>query len=67
MSLKAFHLLFISLCIVLAVAFAMWAADLYAASRSMEYLLTAIASFGAAAALGFYEAKVVRKFKRLDA
>jgi hypothetical protein len=65
MSLKAFHLLFISLSIVLAVAFGLWSAELYAQGEPAAYLVTAIASFAGAAALGIYEARVLRKFRRL--
>jgi hypothetical protein len=65
MSLKAFHLLFISLSVVLAVAFGLWSAELYAQGEPVSYLVTAIISFAGAVALGIYEARVVRKFRRL--
>jgi hypothetical protein len=65
MSLKAFHLLFISLSIVLAVAFGLWSAELYAQGEPGTYLAGAVISFAGAVALGIYEARVVRKFRSL--
>jgi hypothetical protein len=65
MSLKAFHLLFISLSIVLAVAFGLWSADLYSQGEPAAYLAWAVASLAGAVALGVYEARVLRKFRRL--
>jgi hypothetical protein len=65
MSLKAFHLLFISLSIVLAVAFGLWSVELYAQGEPAAYLATAIVSFAGAVVLGVYETRVLRTFRRL--
>jgi hypothetical protein len=65
MSLKAFHLLFISLSIVLAVVFGMWAATEYQTAGSAVYLGSAIAAFAGAAGLGVYEAMFLRKCRRI--
>jgi hypothetical protein len=65
MSLKAFHLLFISLSIVLSVAFGMWAITTYRADGAMFSLVAAVAGFAGAAGLGVYEAAFVRKCRRI--
>ena len=65
MSLKAFHLLFISLSIVLSVVFGMWATTEYRLAGSAAYLVTAVASFVCAAGLGVYEVLFLRKCRRI--
>ncbi len=65
MSLKAFHLLFISLSIVLAVVFGMWATTEYRLAGSATHLLAAVAGFSCAAGLGVYEALFLRKCRRI--
>jgi hypothetical protein len=67
MSLKAFHLLFISLSIALAIIFGLWAMDGYRnGSGGMGYLTTAVASFAAAAGLVWYEALFLKKVRRIE-
>ena len=61
MSLKAFHLLFIGLSIVLAVFFAVWATGQYRADHGMGYLATAVVSLAASGALVAYGAAFRRK------
>lgn len=65
MSLKAFHLLFISLSIVLSVAFGMWAMTAYRADGAMFSLVAAVTAFVGAAGLGLYEVAFVRKCRRI--
>ena len=65
MSLKAFHLLFISLSIVGAVAFGMWGVTSYRTDGAMFPLAAAVGSFGGAIGLGVYEAAFVRKCRRI--
>ena len=67
MSLKAFHLLFISLSIVLAMAFGLWSTDVYLQGEPVGYLVTGVLSFASAVALGIYETLFLRKFRRIDA
>ncbi len=67
MSLKAFHLLFISLSIVLAVVFGLWSMDVYRHGESIGYLVTGLFSFASAIALGFYGTAIFRKFRRIGA
>ena len=61
MSLKAFHLLFIGLSIVLAVFFAVWAAGQYRTEHSAGYLVTAVISLAASGALVAYGTAFRRK------
>ena len=64
MSLKAFHLFFIAVSIVLAVGFGTWAVQGYRAEGGAQYL--AWIAFAAASAIGlaFYEVTIVKKFKK---
>ena len=64
MSLKTFHLVFISASISLAVGFGAWAARGYVVEGSAGYL--AWVAFAAASAVGlaFYEVTIVKKFKK---
>ncbi len=65
MSLKAFHLFFIALSVLLCIGFAVWALDRYSATQAAEYLVVAPVSFLTAAALGWYGIMFVRKMKHL--
>ena len=65
MGLRRFHLLFISLSVVLAAFVAAWAATQYRTEPSMTYVAAAIASIGAGALLAVYGARFQRKTKRL--
>lgn len=66
MSLKAFHLLFISLSVALAVIFGLWALDSYrgAAGGPID-LVTAVASLASAAGLIWYETLFLKKARKL--
>jgi len=61
MSLKAFHLLFIGLSILLAVFFAAWATGQYRVEHGAGYLVTAVMSLAAGGALVTYGAAFRRK------
>lgn len=65
MSLKAFHLLFIAMSIVLAAFMAAWAVSQYRALGEPGYIATAVASVAAGAGLAVYGAKFQRKARRL--
>ena len=65
MSLKAFHLFFIAMSIVLAAFMAAWAVSQYRALHDSGYIVTAAASVGAAAGLAVYAAKIRRKVRQL--
>ena len=65
MSLKAFHLFFIAISIVLAAFMAAWATSQYRALHDAGYLATAAGSALAGAALSVYAAKFRRKAKQL--
>ena len=65
MSLKQFHVLFISLSVVLCVWFALWAFGVYRTSAQSTYLAAAIASFVISGALVAYEVNFLRKCRRI--
>jgi hypothetical protein len=65
MSLRAFHLLFIALSIVLAAFLAAWAMGQYQAERHAGYLLAGAGSLACAAALAIYASAFQRKTKGL--
>ena len=65
MSLKAFHLLFIAISIVLAAFMAAWAVGQYRALGDASYVATAVASVAAGAGLAVYGARFQRKMRRL--
>lgn len=65
MSLKAFHLFFIALSVLLCIGFAVWALDRFDATQAVEYVIVATVSFLTAAALGWYGIMFVRKMKHL--
>ena len=64
MSLKAFHLLFIALSVVLTVFFAMWAVGQYRLAHEATYALTGVVSAAAGVALALYGAAFQRKTRR---
>jgi hypothetical protein len=64
-SLKAFHLLFIALSVVLAAFVAAWAAGQYQAEPHAGYLAAAAASLAAGACLAVYGARFQKKAKEL--
>jgi hypothetical protein len=63
MSLRAFHLVFIALSIVLAAFLAAWAAGEYRMRGEAVYLVAAAASLASAAALALYAGAFQRKTK----
>jgi hypothetical protein len=64
MSLRAFHLLFIGLSVVLTVFFALWAVGQYRLVHEVGYALTGVLSAAAGVALIFYGAAFQRKTRR---
>jgi hypothetical protein len=65
MSLKAFHLFFIAISIVLAAFTAAWATGQYRALHDGVYIATACGSVLAAIVLAVYGARFQRKARRL--
>ena len=65
MSLKAFHLFFIALSVVLAAFVAAWAVGQYRAEREAGYIAASAASLVSAAALTVYATQFRRKTKRM--
>ncbi len=63
LSLKEFHLVFVSAAILCSIVFGYWATRQYAQSPNVNYLLTAVGAFGVALALVVYEIKFARKIK----
>ena len=64
MSLKSFHIFFITVSIALAIGFGVWAVIEYAGQGSATYLLWMAVAFGGAIGLAFHEVAVLNKFKR---
>jgi hypothetical protein len=65
MSLRAFHLFFIAISIVLAAFTAAWAAGQYRALHDVSYVLAAAASLAAAVGLAAYGAAFQKKTRHL--
>ena len=65
MSLKAFHLFFIAVCVVLAAFVAAWAGQQYRAANAAIYVVTAAVALASGAGLAWYGAKFQRKMKQL--
>ena len=65
MSLKGFHILFISVCTLLALGLGAWCIRVNLAAGAPVYLLGAVGSFFAAGALMIYGVWFYRKMKRL--
>ena len=66
MSLRAFHLLFIGLSIVLAAFVAAWAVGEYRAGHDPSYIAAAVVSLVAAGGLSIYVTAFQRKTRRLS-
>ncbi len=66
MSLKAFHIFFIILSTLLAVAFGVWAVDDFGRSGSMVHLALGVGSFIASLALVGYGIWFLRKLKHVS-
>jgi hypothetical protein len=65
MSLKAFHIAFISISTLLAVGFGIWGAWSYAQSGNLSHLLMGIGSFITAILLAWYFKWFLRKLKNI--
>ena len=65
MSLKAFHLVFIALSIVLAAFTAAWAAGQYREAHEASYVVAAVAAVATGVGLAWYGAAFQRKARRL--
>jgi ABC-type Mn2+/Zn2+ transport system permease subunit len=65
MSLRAFHLLFISLSVVLAAFVAAWAAQQYQIAHDVSYAATAVAAFATGIGMAAYGAAFQRKTRHL--
>ena len=65
MSLRAFHLLFIALSVVLAAFFAAWAAGQYQSAHDLTYALVCVMSLVSGVGLSLYGAAFQRKTRRL--
>ena len=65
MSLRAFHLLFIGLSVVLAAFVAAWAAGQYRLEHEVQYLMTSIVALAASGSLAAYGAMFRRKTRNL--
>jgi len=65
MSLRAFHLFFIALSVVLAAYFAAWSGGQYRLEHEWVYALTAVASAFTGAGLAWYGAAFQRKTRSL--
>jgi hypothetical protein len=64
-SLRAFHLLFIALSIILAAFFGAWAIGQYRIEHRTLFIVTAVASFVGAAGLAVYGTAFQRKTRNL--
>jgi hypothetical protein len=64
-SLKAFHLFFIAMSVILAAFTAAWSVAQYRATPDLTYIATCVASALGGAALIVYGAKFQRKARRL--
>ena len=63
MSLKAFHIFFIILSTLLAVALGVWAVDAYGRSGSWVHLVLGVGSYAASGGLVWYGIWFLRKLK----
>jgi len=66
MSLRAFHLFFIALSVVLTAFVAAWAVGQYRALHDATYVAAAVASLASGVGLALYGAVFQRKTKRLS-
>jgi hypothetical protein len=65
MSLRAFHLFFIGISVVLAAFFAAWAVGQYSAGHELIYVVVAVLSLASGLALAIYAVKFQRKTRGL--
>jgi hypothetical protein len=65
MSLRAFHLLFIALSVILTAFFAAWAAGQYQVAHEVSYVVAGVASLASGVGLAIYGAAFQRKTRNL--
>jgi hypothetical protein len=65
MSLRAFHMFLIAVCVILAAFVAAWAGQQYRAASQLTYAVTALAALATGIGLGFYGAAFQRKTRQL--
>ncbi|HZV12559.1 MAG TPA: hypothetical protein VFA55_05045 [Candidatus Kapabacteria bacterium] len=65
MSLKAFHIFFIGVSVVFALAFAGWSGTQYAANNIIGFLFASILSVLAGGGLVYYAYSFLRKLKKV--
>jgi hypothetical protein len=66
MSLRAFHLLFIALSVVLAAFVAAWAAQQYQTAHAVSYAVTAVGALASGIGMAIYGAAFQKKTRRLS-
>ena len=66
MSLKAFHIIFIAVCVVFSLGFGAWGIREYTASGTVSNLIMGIGAFIAAVALVIYGAWFLKKLKNVS-
>ena len=67
MSLKVFHIIFITLSVVLAFGVGLWLLISGPSEAALTNVIAALLSFGVGILLVLYEIKIVRKFRSLKA
>ena len=65
MSLRAFHLFFIAVSVILAAFVAAWAAGMYRSAHDVSYALAGAAALASGLGLGLYGAAFQRKTRSL--
>ena len=65
MSLKAFHIFFIAVSIILAFGFGIWSVYFHLATPNMSYLILGISSFVVGGGLVVYGMRVMQKLRRI--
>ena len=66
MSLRAFHLLFIVMSVILTAFFAAWAFGEYRTGQNLSYAVTAVASLASGIGLSVYLVAFMKKTRRLS-
>ncbi len=66
MSLKAFHILFICVSILLALGFGAWEIRAFAQAGATSDILLGVFSWAAGVALSFYLRRVIKKLKNIS-
>ena len=63
LSLKSFHIVFITFAVMVTAFFGVWSLNYYSYSQNTGYLITAISSFLAAVGLASYGILIAKKLK----